>query len=165
MYLCIYVPQQLVLQARLGHSEVDDCNFNTHLKDINNTHKVKLLIPVHHYPQFYMFKKHLTAMPLLTTKRVHVVKVTAFKGCWLELTLESKPVFAWCYCSLWLVVNKGHSTIKAGRWLHLLTMLANWPESMPLQGAKHSLYQALCYHGRRARSFFSYGQNKPINMP
>lgn len=36
--LCMQVPQQLVLQARPGHSEVDDCNFDTHLKDKRNTH-------------------------------------------------------------------------------------------------------------------------------
>lgn len=31
-FICVYVPKQLVLQARLSHSEIDDCNFDTHLK-------------------------------------------------------------------------------------------------------------------------------------
>lgn len=38
IFTCVYVPEQLVLQARLGYSEIDDCNFDTHLKGNKNTH-------------------------------------------------------------------------------------------------------------------------------
>ena len=40
--MCVFVPEQLVFQARLGHSEIDDCNFDTHLKCNRNPHKFNI---------------------------------------------------------------------------------------------------------------------------
>lgn len=68
-------------------------------------------------------------------------------------------LLGWCW-------TKGHSTVSelAGDYIYW-QCLQTETESMPLQEAKHYLYQALCYHGTRAHVLlcycFSYSSKQP----
>lgn len=103
---CLCVPKQLILQARRGHSEVDNCNFNAHLKGNRNTHKqehtqseTQTATTLHAPKASVLFQNlpfHFKAFMYLATQRQWnsgvgsgcLQKVTASTLCSFESTLE-----------------------------------------------------------------------------
>lgn len=130
-HLCMFVPKQLVLQARFSHGEVDNCNFDAHLKGNSktHTHKMKLWIQtvtILHEPRNNI-NCHVTLnlsciWQLLSNKKA--IQLSCCLSCCLHALLvwinTGIKAFTWCCCSPGLVLNKRplHSR-RAGRrqWL------------------------------------------------